>query len=76
MTIIYDVILKRHNIYDVVQRKHVPDSNPYVVVFYDEDREVAIEFMKKYIKQNGFVIEESKGKCSILYCVSVKVQGK
>lgn len=51
MTIIYDVIAKRHS----------GNSRPDVCLFYDEDREKSIEFMKKYAKKKGFVIEDKDG---------------
>lgn len=43
-TIIYDVIAKRS-----------PEL-PNVILFYDEDRENAIAYMKKYVEKNGFAI--------------------
>ena len=46
MTIIYDVILKRHN----------NSSRSNVCIFYDEDRDLAIDRMGKYVKENGFTI--------------------
>lgn len=49
MTIIYDVVVKRHH------------TGNTVCLFYDEDREKAIDYMEKYRKRNGFSIEE-KGK--------------
>ena len=55
MTIIYDVIAKRHS----------GNSRPYVVLFYDEDKETAIKFMGKYDKQNGFTITEKDGRFTI-----------
>lgn len=55
MTIIYDVIAKRHS----------GSSRPDVVLFYDEDREAAIKFMDKYDKQNGFTIIVKDGRFTI-----------
>ena len=50
MTTIFDVILKRHE----------GSTKPNTCIFYDEDREVAIEEMKKYVNKNGFTIAEGK----------------
>lgn len=55
MTLIYDVIAKRHR----------GSSRPDVVLFYDEDRETSIKFMQKYDKANGFTITEKDGKSTI-----------
>lgn len=55
MTIIYDVVAKRHR----------PSSRPDVVLFYDEDRETAIEFMRDYGRKNGFTIEDKEGRFTI-----------
>ncbi len=55
MTIIYDVIAKRYE----------GSSRQDVVLFYDEDREKAIAFMKKYRMQNGYSIHESDGRFTI-----------
>lgn len=51
MTKIYDVIAKRYN----------ENSRPDVILFYDEDRETAIKFMRDYKKKNGFTIYEKDG---------------
>lgn len=55
MTIIYDVILKRHN----------NSSQSNVCIFYDEDRDLAIDRMGKYVKENGFTITEKDGRFTI-----------
>lgn len=55
MTVIYDVILKRHR----------PSSQSDVCIFYDEDREKAIKEMHRYVKTNGFSIKEKEGTFSI-----------
>ena len=55
MTMIYDVIAKRHR----------GSSQPDVVLFYDEDKEKAISEMKKYVDKNGFVIIENEGRFTI-----------
>ena len=55
MTIIYDVIAKRHE----------NCSRPDVCLFYDEDRERAIKYMEEYDKKHGFTIDEKDGTFSI-----------
>lgn len=55
MTIIYDVIAKRHK----------GSPRPDIVLFYDEDREEAIKFMSQYRRKHGFTIEEKEGRFSI-----------
>lgn len=54
-SIIYDVILKRHN----------GSSRPDVCIFYDEDKELSISAMADYDKKNGFSITEKDGRYSI-----------
>ena len=53
--VIYDVILKRHN----------GSSRHNVCIFYDEDKELAIDAMANYCKKNGFSIIEKDGRFSI-----------
>lgn len=55
MTVIYDVILKRHT----------GSSRSDVCVFYDEDKEKVIKAMADYDKKNGFSIYEKDGRFSI-----------
>lgn len=55
MTMIYDVIAKRHR----------GSSRPDAVLFYDEDRETSIKYMQKYDKANGFTITEKDGRFTI-----------
>lgn len=55
MTIIYDVIAKRHE----------GSIRSDVILFYDEDKETSIKFMNKYDKQNGFTIVEKEGRFTI-----------
>lgn len=45
-SVIYDVILKRHN----------GSSRPDVCIFYDEDKELAIAAMANYDRKNAFTI--------------------
>lgn len=54
-SIIYDVILKRHN----------GCSRPDVCIFYDEDKELAIAAMAEYDKKNSFTITEKEGRYTI-----------
>lgn len=54
-SLIYDVILKRHN----------GSSRPDVCIFYDEDKELAIAAMADYDRKNGFSITEKDGRFSI-----------
>ena len=54
-SVIYDVILKRHN----------GSSRPNVCIFYDEDKELSIAAMADYGKKNGFSITEKDGRFSI-----------
>lgn len=62
MTRVYDVMAKRHRKWD--GREFIEDPRT-VILFYDEDREIAIEFMRKYTKQHGFTLEEKNGISSI-----------
>lgn len=54
-SVIYDVILKRHN----------GSSRPDVCIFYDEDKELAIAAMANYDRKNAFTITEKDGRFSI-----------
>ena len=46
MTTIFDVILKRHE----------PSQKPNTIIFYDEDKDIAIDEIRKYVDKNGFTI--------------------
>lgn len=46
------------NIYRFKIEKHEPTENPYIIMFYDEDRETVIREMQKYDKANGFTYTE------------------
>lgn len=50
------------NIYRFKVEKHEPTENPYIIMFYDEDRETVIWEMQRYCKANGFSYIE-RGKC-------------
>lgn len=52
-------------IYDVILKRHSGCSRPNVCVFYDEDREKAIEEMQKYCKAHGFTVFEKDGRFTI-----------
>jgi hypothetical protein len=52
-------------IYDVIAKRHSNCSRPNVILFYDEDRETAIKFMRDYDKKNGFTIYEKDGRFTI-----------
>lgn len=54
-SIIYDVILKRHN----------GSSQSDVCIFYDEDKELSIAAMADYNRKNGFSITEKDRRYSI-----------
>lgn len=54
-SVIYDVILKRHN----------GSSRPDVCIFYDEDKELDIAAMANYDRKNAFTITEKDGRFSI-----------
>ena len=55
MTMIYDVIAKRHS----------TSSSPNCVLYYDEDRDTSIKYMRDYAKKNGFTIYDKDGRFSI-----------
>lgn len=65
MNVYYDVIAKKHEIYDTATKRYIPSSHPDVILFYDDDREISLKFMKDYVKKNGFTLEDRHGKCSI-----------
>lgn len=49
----------------VVLKRHRPSTRPDVCVFFDEDRNIALKGMQKYVKSNGFSITEKIGCFSI-----------
>ena len=55
MTHIFDVILKRYE----------TSKKPNTCIFYDEDRDVAINEMGKYVKSHGFSIIDGKNTFTI-----------
>ena len=55
MTVVYDVLLKRHT----------GDSRGSVCIFYDEDRSLCLKEMKKYCRANGFTIVENGNRFTI-----------
>lgn len=58
MTKLYDVVAVRHK-----AAKEV--GKPDYVLYYDEDRENAIAYMRKYAKENGFTIQTPDGRMTI-----------
>lgn len=60
-TIIYDVIAERNPVF------------PNVVLYYDEDRETAIAYMKKYVNKNGFSIMTAQG-CFSVRSISLRTR--
>ena len=51
--------------YYVVLKRHKGSSRPDVIVFYDEDREVAISEMRNYVRKNGFTVYDTDGRFTI-----------
>lgn len=49
----------------VMLERHRPAARPDVCIFYDEDRNIALKEMQKYVKKNGFTITEKDGCFSI-----------
>lgn len=52
-------------VYDVIATRFHPGIRPEVVLFYDEDKEMAIKFMNDYMKKNGYSISEADGRFPI-----------
>ena len=52
-------------IYDVIAKRHRGSSQSDVILFYDEDKEKAINYMETYNKKHGFSIDEKEGTFSI-----------
>ena len=51
-------------IYEVIAVRYTT-SRQNVILYYDEDKEKAIEYMRKYVKSNGFSIKDKDGCFSI-----------
>lgn len=49
----------------VMLKHHRPSARPDVCIFFDEDRTIALNEMRKYVKANGFSITENDGCFSI-----------
>jgi hypothetical protein len=47
--------------YSVMLERHRGSSRPDVCIFRDENRDVAIREMAKYVKENGFSIHDRDG---------------
>ena len=52
-------------IYDVIAEKYSGDPRPDIILFYDEDKETAIKFMREYKKKHGFSIYENHNEFSV-----------
>lgn len=53
------------SIYDVVLKRHKGSSRPDIIVFYDENKALALKEMAKYVDKNGFTITEKDGRFTI-----------
>ena len=51
--------------YSVVLKRHRGSPRPNVTLFRDEDRDVALRMMRKYVKENGFTILDHDGRFTI-----------
>jgi len=51
--------------YSVILKRHKGSSRPDVLLFRDEDREKALAVMQKYVKQNGFTVQDHDGRFTI-----------
>ena len=49
----------------VMLKRHRPSARPDVCIFYDDDRNLALKEMQKYVKKNGFTIYDKDGRFSI-----------
>lgn len=57
MTIIYDVLLEQQHFNPAIGYVGNPE---YIAIFYDEDRNIALKEMRRYVKKNGFVTPDGK----------------
>lgn len=57
MTIIYDVLLEQRSYKPVVGYY---GELKYICIFYDENKDIALREMQKYVKKNGFVTPDKK----------------
>lgn len=55
---IYRFKIKKHNHFPLYPEYKKPDSELYITMFYDENRETVIQEMQKYDKANGFTYTE------------------
>lgn len=51
--------------YSVILKRYPGSSRPDVCIFQNEDREKAIAEMQKYVKKNGFIVNDSDGRFTI-----------
>ena len=48
-------------VYEIRAKRHSGSSLPDICLFYDEDRNEALKFMRSYVLKNGFTVKESNG---------------
>ena len=58
--------------YSVMLKRHRGSSRPDVCIFRDENRDVAIREMAKYVKENGFRIHDRDGWFTVVDVVLVE----
>ena len=58
--------------YSVILKRFPGSSRPDVCIFRDEDREAAIREMQKYVRKNGFTIQDTDGRYTISSVVLVE----
>ena len=51
--------------YSVILKRFPGSSRPDVCIFRDEDREAAIREMQKYVKKNGFSVQDTDGRFTV-----------
>jgi hypothetical protein len=58
--------------YSVMLKRHKGSTRPDVCIFRDENRDVALREMRKYVKQNGFTVYDNDGRFTIADVVLVE----
>lgn len=51
--------------FSVILKRFEGSNRPDVCVFINEDRELAIEEMRRYCKKNGFTVQDKDGRFTI-----------
>ena len=51
--------------YEVVLKRYAGSTRPDVIIFRDENRELAIMEMQKYVKKYGFSVVDKDGRFTI-----------